>query len=216
MTHTYIHAESSARVFGGEPEDFLAIHDWFDASKSAAADFRHRFVRHHDLGILECEQVHGKDIILSSGKAVPVRAVAEQHVFEDTGGTTPTLADWISCITLPSWANKQHATHHQSEMTAEKWGGSPGDYLGIHAWIDAQVDSHGLVGAALRHHAFGIFDAERAFGSVIINSAGKRVPVRYIAEAHVTADCGGRIPSLQDWIVVMGRKIWMSRGYSCH
>ena len=32
MTHTYYHAKSSARVFGGQPEDYLAIHNWFDAT----------------------------------------------------------------------------------------------------------------------------------------------------------------------------------------
>lgn len=216
MTHTYIHAESSARIFGGIPEDFLAIHDWFDATKAASADFRHRFVRHHDLGVTECEEVHGTDLMLASGARVPVRAIAEQHVFEDTGGTVPSLGDWLSNIALPAWACHQLATETHAEKSALKWGGQPEDYLSIHAWMDAQVLSHGPRGAALRHHALGIFDAERAFGSIIYNSAGKRVPVRYIMEAHVTADCGGRIPSLQDWIVSMARKIWMSRGYSCH
>lgn len=28
MTHAYYHAQSSARTFGGVPEDYLAIHDW--------------------------------------------------------------------------------------------------------------------------------------------------------------------------------------------
>lgn len=28
MTHAYHHAQSSARSFGGVPEDYLAIHNW--------------------------------------------------------------------------------------------------------------------------------------------------------------------------------------------
>ena len=28
MSHPYYHAMSSARVFGGKPEDYLAIHQW--------------------------------------------------------------------------------------------------------------------------------------------------------------------------------------------
>jgi hypothetical protein len=30
MAHPYHHAVRSARLFGGRPEDYLAIHDWFD------------------------------------------------------------------------------------------------------------------------------------------------------------------------------------------
>jgi hypothetical protein len=52
---------------------------------------------------------------------------------------------------------------------------------------------------ALRHHAEGIFMAERIFGSTILNSDGKAVPVRYIGEQHVREDLG-RIPSFQEGI----------------
>ena len=34
MAHPLKHAESSARKFGGKTEDYLAIHNWFDESKS--------------------------------------------------------------------------------------------------------------------------------------------------------------------------------------
>ena len=33
MAHSYHHAVSSARKWGGVPEDYLAIHTWFDKSK---------------------------------------------------------------------------------------------------------------------------------------------------------------------------------------
>ena len=33
MAHPYHHAVRSARLFGGRPEDYLAIHVWFDESK---------------------------------------------------------------------------------------------------------------------------------------------------------------------------------------
>jgi hypothetical protein len=28
MTHAYYHAQSSARTFGGVPEDYLPVHNW--------------------------------------------------------------------------------------------------------------------------------------------------------------------------------------------
>lgn len=103
MTHTYYHARSSARLFGGVPEDYMAIHNWLDATKASFADFRHRALRHHAEGIFECERVIGETIENSDGKKVPVRYVAEQHVMEDCGGRIPSLADWLREITPRPW-----------------------------------------------------------------------------------------------------------------
>lgn len=86
MTHTYYHAQSSARTFGGVPEDYLAIHNWFDATKESFCDFRHRALRHHAEGIFEAERVFGVTITNSEGRKVQVRYIGEQHVLEDCGG----------------------------------------------------------------------------------------------------------------------------------
>lgn len=56
MSHPYHHALSSAKRFGGVPEDYLAIHSWFDASKELMCDPRHRALRHHAQGIFEAER----------------------------------------------------------------------------------------------------------------------------------------------------------------
>lgn len=42
MAHPLKHTQSSVKRFGGKPEDYLAIHNWFDESKAFLADFRHR------------------------------------------------------------------------------------------------------------------------------------------------------------------------------
>ena len=52
----------------------------------------------------------------------------------------------------------------------------------------------------MRHHAEGIFEAERLFGTTIVSSDGKHVPVRLIAEQHIREDCGGTVPTLADWL----------------
>jgi hypothetical protein len=96
------HAMSSQQKFGGKPEDYLAIHDWFDASKAHYADFRHRALRHHSAGIFECEQHFGAVITNSNGRQIPVRLIGEQHVLEDCG-FIPTVADWLSCIVPKPW-----------------------------------------------------------------------------------------------------------------
>jgi hypothetical protein len=51
MAHPYHHCLSSIRKWGGEIADYLPLHSWFDQSKSIAADFRHRALRHHAEGI---------------------------------------------------------------------------------------------------------------------------------------------------------------------
>lgn len=43
----HIHAESSAKKFGGKPEDYLDIHNLLDSSKAALCDSRHRVLTHN-------------------------------------------------------------------------------------------------------------------------------------------------------------------------
>lgn len=97
MAHPYNHSISSAKKFGGVPEDYQAIHDWFDATKEHYANWRHRALRHHSLGIFEAEQKFGTTITISTGKKVPVRLIGEQHVIEDLG-LIPTVADWLRAL----------------------------------------------------------------------------------------------------------------------
>lgn len=102
MAHPYHHAISSAKQFGGVPEDYQAIHDWFDESKAHMADIRHRALRHHSEGIFMAEKIFGTTITNAAGRAIPVRFIGEQHVKEDLG-RIPTVADWLSCIEPARW-----------------------------------------------------------------------------------------------------------------
>ena len=70
MAHSYHHAVSSARKFGGVPEDYIAVHSWFDRSKEMVADFRHRALRHHAEGIWLAETIFGITIVNSTGRHV--------------------------------------------------------------------------------------------------------------------------------------------------
>lgn len=89
-------------MFGGDYSDYLEIHEWFDESKAALGDYRHRALRHHTFGINECVKRFGSDLINSEGKRVSVRYVAEQHVLEDCG-RLPTLEDWFKEIPPMGW-----------------------------------------------------------------------------------------------------------------
>jgi hypothetical protein len=102
MAHPMEHAKSSARRFGGKPEDYQAIHDWFDESKSYVADFRHRALRHHAEGIFLAQRIFGHSITNSDGSEVPVRYIGEQHVKEDLG-RIPSFQDWIAEVPIRPW-----------------------------------------------------------------------------------------------------------------
>ena len=105
-----------------------------------------------------------------------------------------------------------HPWHH-AESSARKYGGKPADYLAIHAWFDAsKAHMANFRHRALRHHAAGIFEMERTFGVTITSSDGREIPTRFIGEQHVREDCGGRVPSLQDWFRGIPAQRWMSVG----
>ena len=106
------------------PEDYLALHDWFDESKAHLADFRHRALRHHSEGIFLCASIFGATIQNSDGKQVPVRTIGEQHVTDDLGWI-PSVKDWLQHIQPQPWmgrtpfrpqtdaaATKTNAVHH--------------------------------------------------------------------------------------------------------
>ena len=97
MAHPHNHAISSVRKWGGTVEDYIRIHDFMDSSKAHYANWRHRAVLHNSFGIYLAEQVFGSTITISTGKQVPVRLVAEQHVIEDLG-CIPTVSDWLRAI----------------------------------------------------------------------------------------------------------------------
>ena len=91
------HCKSSVKYFGGEEDDYLKIHQWFDESKTHYADIRHRALRHHTQGIAECEEKFGVYIYNSNGNKVIVKSIAEQHIREDLGFIT-TLQDWFKLM----------------------------------------------------------------------------------------------------------------------
>lgn len=118
MSKPYIHALSSAKKFGGVPEDYLPIHNLMDSSKGSFADVRHRALTHNSwfLFILErikfpnsCEpDAEGKmvNIVNSDGIRVSVRDIGEQHILEDYKGKfIPTPQDFLQEMELKLWMN---------------------------------------------------------------------------------------------------------------
>lgn len=105
MAHPLHHSLSSVKTWKGKVDDYLPIHNWFDETKKEFADFRHRALRHHSLGIFWCEEKFGVYIVNSDGIKVPVRALGEQHVREDCG-FIPTVQDWLKGLPAKPWQLK--------------------------------------------------------------------------------------------------------------
>lgn len=104
MANSYHHAVSSAKKWGGEAEDYLPIHDWFDSTKAHIASPAHRALRHHSEGIFLMESIFGPTITISTGSKIPTRWVGEQHMIEDFGHI-PSVQDWMDNLNIAPWMN---------------------------------------------------------------------------------------------------------------
>jgi hypothetical protein len=95
MAHPNLHAKSSAKKFGGKPEDYIHLHEWMDDTKGWLGDSLHRMFRHHSEGIFEMEKRFGSEFTNSDGKVVYTRYVGEQHVKEDCNNYIPSAKEWV-------------------------------------------------------------------------------------------------------------------------
>ena len=101
--------------------------------------------------------------------------------------------------------------YHHALSSARLWGETADDYLLLHSWFDeSKMLTADFRHRALRHHAEGIFMAERFFGPTIAISTGRVVPLRLTGEQHVREDLGF-IPSFADWARRICPEPWMGR-----
>lgn len=114
MAKPIVHSRSSARKFGGKPEDYFPIHDFLDNSKGSMPDNRHRALTHNSWFLSNVlEKVHmpehnwfGPTLINSDGRQVSVRDIGEQHVLEDFQNRfIPTADDYLQEMELKAWMN---------------------------------------------------------------------------------------------------------------
>jgi hypothetical protein len=105
MAKPWIHAVSSAKKFGGLPEDYIKIHNLMDSSKGTIADSRHRALTHNAwfVGTI-LEQIFGVTFQNSDGMTVSVRDIGEQHVLEDYRMRfIPSAQDYLQEMEVKEW-----------------------------------------------------------------------------------------------------------------
>lgn len=111
MGDPLFHSQSSAKTFGGLPEDYLNIHTIMDSSKLFLADWRHRALLHNTFGIHIFEQFLGPAFNRKSdGKAVCTRTVISQHIMEDLKAI-PTPGEFLREMPLKRWMAGMTDTH---------------------------------------------------------------------------------------------------------
>ena len=91
------HSESTAIRWGGEPADYIAIHDWLDETKQYTGDWTHRALRHHSAGVQWAIEKFGHVVVNSEDRQVPVKMIAERHIEEDCG-FVPKPSDWLQSV----------------------------------------------------------------------------------------------------------------------
>lgn len=127
MAQSWVHAEVSARHFGGKPEDYIKIHEFIDQFKQDNGDVRHRAMLHHSKGPWMAQELFGHYITIfdertQQSKRILVREIVENHVIEDLGWL-PSPADWLSCMECKVWM-----------------GGKRNKFIGREALLDATVE----------------------------------------------------------------------------
>lgn len=101
--------------------------------------------------------------------------------------------------------------YHHALSSVRKWGGEAADYLPIHEWFDRSKDSMcDFRHRAMYHHAEGIALCIKTFGRVVLTSAGRQVPTRWVAEQHVQEDLK-HVPNFADWARHIKPAPWMGR-----
>lgn len=186
MSHCWYHSLSSVRRFGGIPQDYLHIHEWFDQGKAAWNFPTHRALLHNEFGIRLALDIWGHSFIRQSdGKAVELEPVINLHLQEDLG-RIPTLADWLRDLKI--------SVKLQTIVVEPDLQPLLDFFLAPRAMWD---DPRALV---VTVNTVGIYLCEQRFGQLYERTGRVPTPTRVLAEALIQRACGGRIPTVQDWL----------------
>lgn len=214
----FLHARISAHLHGGDWAPYQPVHDFFDTSKAALPDMRHRLMLHSDLGCLIAGDIFGKTILNSEGAEVAVAEIAEQHQMDDLGRMV-SLDEWLShCDEPPSFGAEilipEYEGFRENPVSAcvSMFGGLADVYEPVVSWFlrAREMSSHPLADAVMLN-AFAIMLSDRVFGPVIETAPGRFLPTRDIGEAMALARFG-RIPTLEAVLSRMKTANWMYGG----
>lgn len=203
MAKPLIHAQTSAKKFGGIWQDYEPIHTKMDSSKMSHPKMSHRIIFHSSYGIQLIERLFGMNYP-TSNESIKTADIAEQHIIEDLG-FIPELTEYLDTLNTP-WARIPYRnTTHLAKLSQRRWGGDWKDYLPIHEEMNSLADPRAKV---IFYSAFGLFLIEELYGVALTLSDKRLISTREIAEQHIlnTLHC---IPTLFQWLEGT-EKPWMA------
>jgi len=218
------HARITAHRYGGEWQDWIAIHDWIDRSKAIFPSMQHRMFLHSDFGEWLAVRIHGEAIEAKDGTINSTRDLFRDHQVEDLGRVV-TLAEWLHEIDADYWARRrkpprqlEQIREEPAEGLAARWGGVPDDYLALIGFFDKPSEfapDNPNAAALITHNSFGIFLAEELLGTIIPLTETNNSPqfpqiisTRSAAEDIVYARIGS-IPPAGNLAARIRLKLWM-------
>lgn len=100
-----IHAENSAKRYGGKAEDYIDIHELMDSTKATFPDNRHRTICHNSWFTTNIiPKIFGHMRVNSDNKKYSTKDVAEYHILEDFRMKfIPSVQDYLENMDMKSW-----------------------------------------------------------------------------------------------------------------
>lgn len=107
MANPMVHSRSSVNRWGGNVEDYLAIHKLLDSPKATMNNNTSRMLTHNTWFAYEViPLIFGYNIINSDGKSVDVVDIAMLHIAEDFRHKfIPTPQDYLQHMQVQPWMN---------------------------------------------------------------------------------------------------------------
>jgi hypothetical protein len=218
------HARITAHRYGGEWQDWIAIHDWIDRSKMIFPSMQHRMFLHSDFGEWLTVKIHGDSVRASDGAVVSTVDLFRDHQVEDLGRVV-SLAEWLGEVDREYWGRRRQPPRQLEPIRvdaaaglAARWGGVPTDYFALIEFFDKPCEfapESPKAAAMITHNSFGIFLAEELFGTTLLltHGNGQRlapslVSTRAVAEDLVYARIGS-IPPARHLAARVRLKLWM-------
>ena len=151
----------------------------------------------------------------ADGARVSVEALGLRHLAEDMS-LVPSAADWLNHIELPA-ALAPASLRSPEELaaaSARRFDAAPELLLPLHRWfLETSTWFPDARHLAMRHHSFGIFEAEARFGVLLGKGRQHPLPTRILGEWHVRAVLG-RVPAATDFLRHLKGQRWMAAAQS--
>jgi len=118
MADPGVHAELSAKRYGGKPEDYIDIHELMDSSKAAFPNNLHRVLTHNSwFACTIIPKIFGRRRTNSDGRQYNTKDVAEYHILEDFRMRfIPSVQDYLENMVLQPWMNNGMGSPRRCEL----------------------------------------------------------------------------------------------------